>query len=72
MYYLMTHSNTFYLRLYGVGHMVKDHSDSERKEKGNVLFNEALNTFYLRLYGVVHMVKDHSDSERKEGRKCFI
>ena len=22
--------NTFYLRLYGVGHMVKDHSDSER------------------------------------------
>ena len=23
--------NTFYLRLYGVGHMVKDHSDSERK-----------------------------------------
>ena len=26
--------NTFYLRLYGVGHMVKDHSDSE---KGNAL-----------------------------------
>ena len=23
--------NTFYLRLYGVGHMVKDQSDSERK-----------------------------------------
>ena len=22
--------NAFYLRLYGVGHMVKDHSDSER------------------------------------------
>ena len=22
--------NTFYLRLYGIGHMVKDHSDSER------------------------------------------
>ena len=22
--------NTFYLRLYGVGHMVNDHSDSER------------------------------------------
>ena len=22
--------NTFYVRLYGVGHMVKDHSDSER------------------------------------------
>ena len=26
--------NTFYLRLYGVSHMVKDHSDSE---KGNPL-----------------------------------
>ena len=26
--------NTFYLRLYGIGHMVKDHSDSE---KGNQL-----------------------------------
>ena len=24
--------NTFYLRLYGVGHMVKDHSDTEREE----------------------------------------
>ena len=22
--------NTFYLRLYGIGHMVKDHSDSKR------------------------------------------
>ena len=44
--------NTFYLRLYGVGHMVKDHSDSERRKEGNVLFNDTLNTFYLRLYGV--------------------
>ena len=26
--------NIFYLRLYGVGHMVKDHSDSER---GNLM-----------------------------------
>ena len=61
--------NTFYLRLYGIGHMVKDHSDSEEGRK-EFLFNDALNTFYLRLYGVGHMVKDHSDSE--EGRKCFI
>ena len=22
--------NTFYLQLYGIGHMIKDHSDSER------------------------------------------
>ena len=26
--------NTYYLQLYGIGHMVKDHSDSER---GNLL-----------------------------------
>ena len=25
--------NTFYLRLYGVRHMVKDHSNSERGER---------------------------------------
>ena len=25
--------NTFHLRLYGVGHMVKDHSDSEKRER---------------------------------------
>ena len=30
MFYLTTHSAHFILRLYGVGHMVKDHSDCER------------------------------------------
>ena len=30
MFYLTTHSTHFILRLYGVRHMVKDHSDSER------------------------------------------
>ena len=30
LFCLMTHLTHFYLRLYGVGHMVKDHSDSER------------------------------------------
>ena len=29
MFYLTTHSTHFILRLYGVRHMVKDHSDSE-------------------------------------------
>ena len=51
IFYLTTHStsfnevlNTFYLQLYGVGHMVKDHSDRERgRKEGNVLFNDALN-----------------------------
>ena len=31
MFYLATHSTHCILRLYGVGHMVKDHSDSEMK-----------------------------------------
>ena len=30
MFYLTKALNTFYLRLYGVTHMVKDHSNSER------------------------------------------
>ena len=34
MFYLTTHSTHYILRLYGVRHMVKDHSDSE---KGNRL-----------------------------------
>ena len=51
-------------------HMVKDHSDSERKE-GNVLFNDTLNTFYLWLYGMRHMVKDHSDSDKRERNVLF-
>ena len=32
------------------------------REKGSVLFNDALKTFYLRFYGVRHMVKIHFDS----------
>ena len=38
MFYLTTHS-TLYLRLYGVRHMVKDHSNSER---GNPLLPHRL------------------------------
>ena len=33
--------NTFYLQLYGVRHMVKDHSDRER-ERGNPLLPHGL------------------------------
>ena len=36
MFYFNDALNTFYLRLYGVRNMVKDHSDSE---KGNPLFS---------------------------------
>ena len=39
MFYLMTHSTHFILRLYGIGHMVKDHLDSET---GNPLLAHGL------------------------------
>ena len=39
IFYLMTHSTHFHLRLSGVRHMVKDHSDSER---GNPLLPHGL------------------------------
>ena len=79
MFYLTTHSTDFILWLYGIGHMVKDHSDSER---GNLLPPHGLlflnkqvrkemfyltthsTDFILWLYGIGHMVNDQSDSER--------
>ena len=42
--------NTFYLGLYGVGHMVKDHSDSERENPlppHGLLFTINSNGFYI-------------------------
>ena len=64
--------DTLYLRLYGIRHMVKNHSAREegRKKEGNVLFNDALNTFYLRLYDIRHMVKNRS--AREESRCCHM
>ena len=69
--------NTFYLRLYGVGHMVEDHlrwlRDSLRLVRFCRLLSGRKEMFYLtmhsihfilRLYGVRHVVKDDSDSER--------
>ena len=39
MFYLTMHSTHFYLQLYGIRHMVKDHSDNER---GNPLLPHGL------------------------------
>ena len=50
--------NTFYLRLYSVRHMVKDHSDSER---GNLLLPRGL--LFLRLATRVHL---YSSSHRQD------
>ena len=51
--------NTFYLRLYGVGHMVKNQSDRERGRKE--MFYLTMHSTHF-IYG--YMVKNHSDRER--------
>ena len=55
--------NTFYLQLYGIGYVVKDNSDGERRKEMFYLTTHSTH-FYLQLYGIRHMVKDHSDSEK--------
>ena len=58
MFYLTMHS-TFYLQLYGVRHMVKDHSDTE---KGNPLppHRLLLSIIIHSLDYSCHVTKHHS------------
>ena len=79
--------NTFYTRLYGVRHMVKDHSDSDigysYQLTARVLFyapsHRQDNTYHGLCYtsrGALAGTRnssmgDHNEG-RKEGRKCFI
>ena len=51
--------NTFYLRLYGIRHMVKDHSDSE---KGNQLLPHRLLSFRLTARALLYAPSDRQDS----------
>ena len=62
--------NTFYLRLYGVRHMVKDHSDSERERE--MFYLTTHSTHFIYGYMASHMVKDHSDSERERERNVLF
>ena len=57
--------NTFYLRLYGVGHMVKDHSDSE---KGNPLPPHGL-LFPINSKGYFYM---HHPTDRITHTTVFV
>ena len=52
MFYLTTHSTHMYLRIYSVGHMVKDHSDSERGNRqpplhGRLFLTSSKGTLYI-------------------------
>ena len=42
--------NTFYLRLYGVRHMVKDHSDSEREREREMFYLTTHSTHFIYGY----------------------
>ena len=62
MFYLTTHSAHFILRLYGVGHMVKNHSDSER---GNPLL------FPINSKGSFICTMYHKDMQWNDGRCVY-
>ena len=68
MFYLMMHVlNIFYLQLYGVRHMAKEDSDSERKE----MFYLTMHSTHF-IYG--YMASDiwQRTTQIASGRKCFI
>ena len=54
--------NTFYLRLYGIRHMINDHYG---RQKGNPLPPHVMPV-------VVHWLEREIVQWRKEGRKCFV
>ena len=59
--------NTFYLRLYGVRHMVKDHSDSEKGER-EMFYLTTHSTHFIYSY----MASDHSDSDKGERERNVL
>ena len=64
MFYLTTHSTHFYLRLNGVRHMVKDHSDSE---KGNPLPPHRLRYSYRLTARVLLYAPSHRQDNTYHG-----
>ena len=63
--------NTFYLKLYGVGHMVKDHSDSAREETRcpNTGYSFRLSARVIAVYSKCYL---HSHNRvSPERRACF-
>ena len=62
--YLMTHSTHFYLRFYGVGHMVIDHLDSQ---KGNLLLPLHGLFFSISCNVVVFYAPSHRKNRTQHG-----
>ena len=72
MFYLTTHTTHFILRLYGIGHMVKDHSDSERGNHMGYSFRLAARVLF---YASSHRqdntpVVEHWLDYVKDGVRC--
>ena len=63
--------NTFYLQLYGVRHMVKDHSDSERERKMFYLTTHSTHFIYGYMASDIWLRTILIVSVR-EREKCFI
>ena len=76
MFYLMTHSTHFYLRLHGVRHF---YLRLYGRKEGNVFFNDALNTFLFTVIWKEGNVLFNNALKTflftviwKEGRKCLF
>ena len=65
--------NTFYLRLYGVKYMVKDHSDSEKEGRKEMFYLTTHSTHFIYGYMASSIwLRTILMVRRKEGRTCFI
>ena len=72
MFYLTTHSTHFILRLYGVRHMIKDHSDSEKGER-EMFYLTTHSTHFIYGYMASDIWDmDHSDSEKEERERNVL
>ena len=65
--------NTFYLRLYGVRHMVKDHSDSEREREREMFYLTTHSTHFIYGYMASDIwLRTILIVREREREKCFI
>ena len=73
MFYLTTHSAHFILRLYGIGHRVNDHIDSERRNPlppHGLLITTVYTAIYL--YIVITTVYSHKSFVYSQKHSLYI
>ena len=62
MFYLMMHSTHFILQLHDVGHVVKHHSDSQRKNPIATIILQGIGLCYTRLEQEIAQWVHHEES----------